>query len=144
MAAIYTNWLRSQNVWNRFVDLVTVIWLGIFFTNIAYPQLIPASIEMGLLCVFVADLVLKARAAPVFKSFLRTRWADILMVIPYFRIFRILKLTRLFRFLKVARITRVGRFPGLKALEALRRKARRIFQKIAKHGEKVEKPPMTG
>lgn len=114
-------------MWDRFIDGVTVIWLALFFTGIAKPDLIPANVEFGLLSVFVADLVVKYRREPNFKTFIRRRWTDILMVIPYFRIFRILRLFRLIRILKVARIAKVRRFPGLKSLEALRRKSMRII-----------------
>ena len=118
-------------MWDRFVDLVTIIWLGIFFTGIAYPDLIPASVEIGLLSVFLADLVLKARAVPNLSTFLRHQWTDILMVIPYFRIFRILRFARVVRLLRAARIARVGRFPGLRAMEALRRRVTRTAKRIS-------------
>lgn len=117
-------------MWDRFVDFVTVLWLALFFTGIAKPGLIPESIELGLLSVFVADLVVKYRRVPYFKTFVRRHWSDILMVIPYFRIFRILKLFRLIRILKVAKITKMRRFPGLKSLEAFRRKTLRIIKRI--------------
>ncbi len=116
-------------MWDRFVDLVTVIWLGMFFTNIASPGLIPASLEIGLLSVFVGDLVVKARTEPNLRTFVRTRWSDILMVVPYFRVFRILRLTRLLGLLRATRVARVGRFPGLKALEAFKRRIIRLAKR---------------
>ncbi|MDA2936850.1 hypothetical protein MYX75_01120 [Acidobacteria bacterium AH-259-A15] len=121
-------------MWDRFVDVITILWLGIFFTNIIEPDLIPAGIELGLLSVFIADLAIKARSEPNFSIFLRNRWVDILMVIPYFRIFRILKFIRLIRFLKMTRVFRVGRFPGLKVLEASRRKTARIVGRVRRKG----------
>ncbi len=120
-------------MWDRFVDLVTILWLGIFFANIVQPGLIPTTIELGLLGVFVVDLVVKARAEPNFTTFLRKRWTDILMVIPYFRIFRILRFTRLLRILRTTRIVRVGRFPGLKSLETLRKKVSRLVKRFTRH-----------
>ena len=116
--------------WDHFVDLVTVLWLVIFSANIYQPGLIPVSIELGLLSVFIADLVIKARAEPNLSTFLRKRWTDILMVIPYFRIFRVLRFTRLLRICRTARITRVGKFPGLKLLEACRRKVSRMIKRL--------------
>ena len=124
-----------HNKWGRFIDAITILWLGIFFANIYKPGLIPGSIELGLLGFFVADLVVKARAEPNFPTFLRKRWTDILMVIPYFRVFRILRFTRLLRFLRMARVARVGRFPGLKSLEALRRKASRAIKRLKGYGQ---------
>ncbi len=120
-------------MWDRFVDLVTILWLGIFFANIVQPGLIPTTIELGLLGVFVVDLVVKARAEPNFTTFLRKRWTDILMVIPYFRIFRILRFTRLLRILRAARIARVGRFPGVKFLETFRRKVGRVINRFKRN-----------
>ena len=112
--------------WDHFVDCVTVIWLVIFFTNIAKPETIPEGIEYGLLSVFVADLVVKYRRVSNFRVFMRRHWSDILMVIPYFRIFRLLRLIRLIRVLRIARIARVGRYPGLKAVMGSAKKALRI------------------
>ncbi len=114
--------------WDRFVDFVTVIWLVIFVTGLIEPALIPAYVSLILLVVFVADLGVKYRKAPNLRVFLRTRWTDILMVIPYFRIFRVLKFVRLLRLLKAAKIAKAGRFPGLRQLEALRRKSTRIVR----------------
>ena len=120
------------NWWDRIVDFVTVIWLIIFVTGFIEPALIPANVSLVLLGVFVADLGVKYRRAPNLRVFLRTRWTDILMVIPYFRIFRILKFVRLLRLVKAAKIGKAGRFPGLKQLEALRRKSTRIVRTIRK------------
>ena len=128
-------------MWDRFVDLVTVIWLGMFFTDIASPGLIPTSLQIGLLSVFVGDLVVKARAAPDLRTFLRTRWTDILMVIPYFRVFRILRLTRLLRLLRAPRLARVGRLPGLKTLEAFRRRIMRLVKRLSGAGNAREEQP---
>ena len=58
-------------MWDHFVDFVTVLWLALFFTGIAKPVLTPESIELGLLGVFVADLVVKYRRVPHFKTFVR-------------------------------------------------------------------------
>lgn len=126
---VFSQTLAGHTVWDRLVDLVTVIWLGMFFANIASPGLIPASLEIGLLSVFVADLVVKARTAPNLRTFVRTRWTDILMVVPYFRVLRILRLTRLLRLLRATRVARVGRFPGLKALEAFKRRIIRLTKR---------------
>ena len=114
--------------WDRFVDCVTVIWLVIFFTNIAKPETIPKSIEYGLLSIFVADLVVKYRRVSNFRVFIRRHWSDILMVIPYFRILRFFRLIRFIRILRVARIARVGRYPGLKAVMGFTKKSLRIIK----------------
>ncbi len=115
--------------WDRFVDFVTVIWLGVFVVGFVAPALIPSNIQLVLLAVFVGDLVVKFRRDPDPRTFLRRRWFDILMVIPYFRILRILKFVRVLRLLKTLRIAKAGRFPGFKALEGFRRKALRIARR---------------
>lgn len=123
-------WDRTIKVigiyWDRFVDFMTVIWLGIFAVGFVAPTLIPSNTQLVLLAVFVGDLGVKFRRDPDPRTFLRRRWFDILMVIPYFRILRILKFVRVLRILKTLRIAKAGRFPGLKVLEGFRRKALRI------------------
>ena len=116
-------------MWDRFVDVVTVVWLTIFFIGIAEPGLIPDSIELGLLSVFVLDLVVKYRRESNIKTFVRKRWIDILMVIPYVRIFRVFKLFRLIRVLKAGKVMKMRRFPGIKAMEAFRRKSLRLVKR---------------
>jgi len=117
--------------WDRFVDCVTVIWLGLFVLDIAKPNLIPTAVEFSLLSVFVGDLVIKYCEEPNLSSFIRKRWGDIFMAVPYFRIFRILRLIRLLRVLRAARIARAGRFPGLKTLETFRRKSTRMVRRYS-------------
>ena len=116
--------------WDRFVDFATVIWLVIFVIGLTASTLIPAKVQLVLLAVFVVDLGVIYRREPNLRVFLRRRWTDILMVIPYFRVFRILKLVRLLRILKTFRIANVRRFPGLKQLEAFRRKSTRIVRSV--------------
>ena len=116
--------------WDRFVDFATVIWLVIFVIGLTASTLIPANVQLVLLAVFVVDLGVKYRREPNLRTFLRRRWTDILMVIPYFRIFRILKFVRLLRILKTARIAKARRFPGLKMLEGFRRKSTRLVRAV--------------
>jgi len=118
--------------WDRFVDFMTVIWLGVFVVGFVAPPLIPSNVQLILLAVFVGDLGVKFRRDPDPRTFLRRRWIDILMVIPYFRIFRIIKFVRLLRILKTLRIAKAGRYPGLKALEQFRRKTKRIAGTLRK------------
>ena len=125
-----TNFAILMVMWDRFVDFITVVWLTVFFVGIANPGLTPDYLELGLLSVFVLDLVVKYRREPNIKTFVRKRWVDILMVIPYFRIFRMLKLFRLIRVLKAAKVFRVRKFPGLKVIEAFRRKSLRIVNQL--------------
>ena len=81
--------------WDRFVDVVTLVWLVIFAIGFTSLTFIPANVSLALLGVFVVDLGVKYRREPNLRTFLRRRWTDILMVIPYFRIFRVLRFVRL-------------------------------------------------
>ena len=116
--------------WDRFVDFVTVIWLGVFVVGFVAPALIPSNIQLVLLAVFVGDLVVKFRRDPDPRTFLRRRWFDILMVIPYFRIFRILKIVRVLRLLRILKLFRM--LQPLKTLEGCRRKITRIAGSVRK------------
>ena len=116
--------------WDRFVDGATIGWLVIFVIGLTASTLLHYNIQLILLGVFIVDLGVKYRREPNLRTFLRTRWTDILMVIPYFRIFRILKLVRLLRILKTARIAKTRRFPGLKMLEGFRRKSTRLVRAV--------------
>jgi len=118
-----TKELRS---WDRLVDLVTVVWLGFFVVGLVDPGELVTNVQLGLLGVFVADLVVKYRRVGNLKLFFHNHWLDILMVIPYFRIFRILRLLRLLRVLKAGKLAKVGRFPGIVKLEAAREKVGRL------------------
>jgi len=117
-------------LWDRFIDFATVVWLVIFVAGFISPGLIHADVPLILLSTFAADLAVKFRRDSDRRTFLRRRWADILMVIPYLRIFRILKFVRLLRFLKTVRIAKAGRFPGVKMLEAFRRKSLRLARTV--------------
>ena len=116
--------------WDRFIDLATVIWLGIFVAELVSSPPTPANTQWVLLSVFVADLGVKFQREPIKRTFLRRRWFDILMVIPVFRILRVLKFVRLLRLLKTVRIAKAGRFPGIRKLEALRRKGTRLVRAV--------------
>ena len=116
--------------WDRFVDFMTVIWLGVFVVGFVAPPLIPSNIQLILLAVFVGDLGVKFHRDPVPRTFLRRRWFDILMVIPYFRIFRILKLVRLLRILRILKLVRMLQL--LKTLEGCRRKITRVARYVRK------------
>ena len=102
--------------WDYFVDIATAVWFALFvlrYTNrLAFPDLILQT----MLAIFVADLVVKYRREGNLKSFLRHRWIDILLVMPWFRVFRLLKFIRMLRLLRITL-----------RLERLRRKSKRLF-----------------
>ncbi len=82
--------------WNVFVDLVTVVWLFFFILGFVEPSLeeLCGNINLGLLPIFVLDLVVRYRRVGNLKLFLRHHWFDIIIVIPYFRFLRVLRILR--------------------------------------------------
>ena len=119
--------LQKAVLWDRFIDLVTIVWLGLFIIGFVNATLIPANIALMLIAVFVLDLVVKYRRVSNLRTFLRRHWTYVLMVIPYFRILRVLRFGRLLRVLRSLRIAKSGKFPGMKSLENLRSKTRRVI-----------------
>ncbi len=100
-------------MWDRFIDLVTVFWLAVFFTNLVVSLGEPFEIILlALISVYVADLGVKYRRVRNLKRFLREHWLSVLMVIPYLRVLRILRLLRLLRFLRFLRVGRALRTGG--------------------------------
>ncbi len=94
-----------------FVDFVTVVWLIVFVFGFVFSEYseVAGNINLFLLPVFVADLYVGYRRSGSFKYFVRRKWLDILMVIPYFRIFRILRVMRAIRAVRAARAVRASR-----------------------------------
>lgn len=91
-----------------FVDFVTVVWLIVFVFGFVFPEYseVAGNINLFLLPVFVADLYVGYRRSGSFKYFIRRKWLDILMVVPYFRIFRILRVMRAVRAARAVRASR--------------------------------------
>ena len=87
--------------WDFFVDFVTIVWLTLFIMGLTNTTDIPDLAVNLMLVVFVADLVVKYRREPDLRTFLRRRWIDILLVIPWFRPFRILRFVRVLRLLRI-------------------------------------------
>ncbi len=114
-AARVMKW-ESVLKWDYFVDIATVVWLALFVLGYTNQLAVPDLILQTMLAIFVADLVVKYRREGNLKSFLRHRWIDILLVIPWFRAFRFLRFIRMFRLLRI----------GLQ-FERLRRKSKRLF-----------------
>jgi len=114
----------KEKKWSRFVDIVTLIWLSIFITGFFSTERIADIcniLNIGILIVFVADLVIIYRSSSNWHIFLKKYWFDILMVIPYFRVFRIF---RIFRLLKIVKITKAAR--AAKAAKMITKSSRAI------------------
>ncbi len=110
--------MRRFLAWDYFVDAVTVVWLILFVLGLTNTiEGTDLAVKL-MLAVFVADLIVKYRREPDLRTFLRKRWKDILLTIPWFRAFRILRFVRLLRLLKI----------GLQA-EKFRRKLLRLLRR---------------
>ncbi|MCK4420481.1 hypothetical protein KAW48_01690 [candidate division WOR-3 bacterium] len=107
--AVNEKFMSRKEKWSKFVDIATVIWLGIFIIGFFSTGKIAHAcdiLNIVLLSVFVADLVIIYRSSGSWHVFLKKHWFDILMVIPYFRVFRIF---RIFRVLKIVRMGKAAR-----------------------------------
>ena len=98
----------KDKVWIRIVDAVTVVWLSAFitgwFSSSALVQSRCTLVTLWLLPVFVCDLIVLFRKEDDFKTFIRKRWFDVLLVIPYFRVFRIFRMARVLKVLKLLKL----------------------------------------
>lgn len=107
--------MLEMSRWDRFVDAVTVVWLGVFilgFVSVEYGDACDL-INLLLLPVFIVDLFVIYRRVGDVKVLLRKHWLDILMVIPYLRVIRAVRIIRVVRLARVAKTTR-----AVKAVEA--------------------------
>ncbi len=100
--------------WDRFVDVVTIIWLLFFALGSFNPGLetLCSTINLSLLPVFIADLIIKYKRVGNAKYFLKHHWLDILTAIPYFRflrVFRIVRAVRAVRGLKASKTLKSGK-----------------------------------
>ena len=97
--------------WTIFVDAVTFIWLVVFTVGFSTSSAITAErcglVSLLLLPVFVIDLYILFRQSDNFRSFIKQRWFDVLIAIPYFRLFRILKFARVLRALRLVKMAKV-------------------------------------
>lgn len=113
--------------WDRFVDAITLLWLGVFAADLVRPMPdVSALVLLGLLPIYLADLGVQYRRVGSFGLFLRKHWLTILMAIPYLRVLRLLRMARALRTLRVLRVARVGRWPGARRAANAIRKARRL------------------
>jgi len=127
--------------WNRFVDVVTIIWLLFFALGFLKPELeAPCSmINLGLLPVFIIDLIIRYERVGNVKRFLRYHWLDILVAIPYFRFLRAL---RIFRAIRAARTIKASKI--LKASKTVTATKTTLYtlkkaEKIVKAVKKVKR-----
>ena len=123
---------RITLMWDRFVDVVTLVWLGVFAAEFVAPFDETGMILLSLLPVYVVDLGVQYRRVGNLSRFLKADWLTILMVIPYFRVLRLVRLFRLLRAMRAVRAMRIAR-TGKKWHSAVR-KLRRLSGRLAGTG----------
>ncbi len=118
---------KPDHRWDRFIDGVTLLWLGVFLANLVTSLgAIAVVILLSLMVIYVADLVVQYRRVGRISLFLRKHWLTILMIIPYVRVLRLVRLVRAMRTLRVLRLMRIGRWPGIQKVGGATRKFARL------------------
>ncbi len=101
----------NHGKWTFIVDITTVLWLVIFsigfLTHNSGIQTVCELLVLGLLPIFIYDLMVLMKHEDNFRSFIKKRWFDVLLVIPYFRIFRILRFARLLKLMKLLKLKKI-------------------------------------
>lgn len=130
-----------QRRWTLFIDAVTFVWLGVFLTvmlHLDYPVLTlvdPATVALldqvlfAMTVLFITDLALQyvwSDLGPL--AFLRARWFDVLMAIPFLRPLRGLRILRVGRLAMIFRV--VGQ--GQKAI-SLTKKTKRLLRGLRRN-----------
>lgn len=94
-----------MGLWDRFVDVVTVVWLSVFAVGLLSEEWsgFCDGVNLALLPVFVADLGVRYLRVRDVREFLTKHWFDLVIVIPYFRFLRFVRLAR------VAKLPRTGK-----------------------------------
>jgi len=118
-------------LWNYLIDGITVLWLGIFITDLISPLGEAGGVVMlAFIPVYVADLGVQYRRVGNVRVFLRKHWITILMTVPYLRVLRLARFARLIRILRVLKVTKLGRWPGTLKLAGTGRKLNRIWIRL--------------
>jgi hypothetical protein len=108
---------RFERRWSRLVDGVTVVWLGVFLVvmfHADYPVLRLVDplwvarldeVLFWMTVFFITDLFLQYRWSGLPAArFLRLRWFDVLMAIPFLRPLRLLRIVRVGRLARAFRV----------------------------------------
>lgn len=122
----------KERAWTTFVDIITVVWLLLLVCGaIAKNESVKDGCALAVLCllpIFICDLIFLCRKEENFKTFIKKKWFDVLLVIPYFRIFRILRIFRFTRFIKVMKVLRVKKALGVTRFT---KKSKRVVKSVA-------------
>lgn len=100
----------KKEIWTKLVDITTIVWISVFLLGFVIKDAIIKQVcnqfNFFLLPVFILDLYYLYKKTGKIKKFLKEKWLDILLVIPYFRIFRILRFTKVLRLIKIFKFTK--------------------------------------
>ncbi len=130
----------NKDKWASFVDLMSFLWLSVFsvglFHNDNNTSLLCNYINVALLPVFIVDLIFTYRRSESLQIFLKRRWPDVLMVIPYFRIFRVFRWLKFVRHLRFVNLLKSSKIPKslkfikktIKAVETAESKKMKILR----------------
>ena len=129
--------MDAQRWWQPFVEVVTLLWIGLFavalavtFDALAVSAPLAATVRRTLrwlLVVFLLDVVLLYRWSddgP--RAFVRSNWFLILTAVPWFRPLRVLRAGRAARTLRLL----VGSRRAASLVTKLRGKVRRLWHRL--------------
>jgi hypothetical protein len=144
---------RFERYWSRFVDGVTVVWLGVFLVvmfHSDYPILSLVdplwvarldNVLFWMTVFFIADLVFQYHWSGLpLGRFLRLRWFDVLMAIPFLRPLRLLRIVRVGRLARAFRM--VSRSRNLSALYKKSKRAAKVTAGTARATDLGPRDPM--
>jgi len=97
--------MRSK--WETGVDIATLAWLILLLIS-AFTDSAAITACLAVIAVFfVIELALAFRRRESFWQFLKSKWIDILLLIPFVRVLRVGRLARLAKLHKLIRIARL-------------------------------------
>lgn len=129
--------MDAERWWPPFVEVVTVVWIGLFAVDLAAtvdalavsPSLAGAvrGVLRWLLVVFLLDLLLLYRWSDEDpRAFVRSNWFLILTVVPWFRPLRLLRVGRSARVLRLL----VGSRRVASLVAKVRGNVRRLWRRL--------------
>ena len=102
--------------WDRGIDLVTFVWMVLFFGSMSgYLGSWTEIAIWGTFPIFVFDLIVAYLRIRNFKLFLKKHWFTILITIPWLRVFRVARTLRVLRAARAAKGVK-----GIRAAKAIK------------------------
>lgn len=99
--------ISNSKIWNKAVDIITVIWLLHFIMSL-FTDLLNETYSVFfsyfIYTFFVTDLIIIFINHNSKKRFFKENWFDILMVLPLFRLFRFLRILKINKLRKLLKL----------------------------------------